>query len=146
MTYFQCCPSSWFFFKHVVSETESVSIIRCKGCRLTGPLKWHDLRILAHMNGNLYVSLGKQIQYLKCCVWKKTRRCWSVSKMRVVFTDFFPFDLRYFLWSENVVVRYILCCCALEIVVIHIFHSVHYNLITIQRLLDQLFPDVSLLF
>jgi len=95
MIYFQCCPSSWIFFKHVVSETESVSIIRYKGCPLTGSLKWHDLRILAHMNGNLYISLWKQIQYLKCCVWKSSKMLVSVQNESHVY-KFFPISFNIF--------------------------------------------------
>jgi len=99
------------FFKYVVSKTESVSIIRYKVCLLTGPVKRHDLRVLAHMNGNLYISLWKQIQYLKCCFCKNSR-CWSVSKMIVMFTDFFLIWFIIFsaIWKSDCKVYSVLLC------------------------------------
>jgi hypothetical protein len=83
------------FLEHVLSETESVSIIRYKGCPLTGPLKRCDLRSLANMNGNLLCLVMEMDPVSEMLCLKKLNMLISVQNDSHVYR-LFPVSFNIF--------------------------------------------------
>lgn len=131
MSYFQCCPSSWSFSNAVCQKLNLFPSSGIKVSPLIGPLRkklphksspheWEPLYLMMEPDP---VSETLYLKNLKMMV--------NVENNSHV-DRFFPVWFNT-IYSENLIVRYVLCCSALEKVVAYvslcfsIFHTIAYN-------------------
>lgn len=79
-------PTSSSFFKHSISDTESVSIMRHKGSHSCGLEPWAHVILGAQLRGNLYTWWWKQIQFLTQYAWKNPR-WWTALKISHIYCN-----------------------------------------------------------